>query len=490
MIAGPENIPEEDEEEGLGLARLGEWAAYGARAVRRNPLTALAALVFAVGAAGLLVWALPDRYYVEARLLAQRPDVIAILGNPGRALAFDANASTQAVAETVLGRDNLVQLIRETGLREHWRATRPPVLRLKDFFTFGRSLNDDELMEVLVATLEVRLVAWAQEGLVSISVTWNDAEMAQRLVDTALKNFLETRHMSDMAILGESISLLEEHLAEARRGIEESLQGARAVPAPIRRSAASPTPLPPATMPDPASLELARLRGSILEKRRAVEDLVSLRDRRIADLQSQLAEQRAVYAESHPAIQNLKRMIAALAQDAPQLTAVRRELEEREAGYAARGGDVADLERSGAAPGAVPSSAPTIIATLQEPRRDPGEEYARSRLTAAITRYYSIVDRLEGARIERDAARAGVKYRYLVVRPPLRPREATNRGLKQGLWTAGAFLGLVLGLAAAVARELLRGRIVQRWQVERGLGLPILAELPALALSDRRDVSA
>jgi hypothetical protein len=179
-------------------------------------------------------------------------------------------------------------------------------------------------------------------------------------------------------------------------------------------------------------------------------------------------------------VQNIRRSLEALSVDSPQLAALRQELRELETQYVRKGGTPDELDR--AAPRRSTSSAPAVIAALEGPTRDPGEEYARSRLAAAIARYYSIVDRLEALRLERDAARASIKHRFLVVRPALRPRNPMNGKVKLLVPIAGAFAGLALGALVAVALELRRGRVVQAWQVERGLGLPILAELPPASL--------
>ena len=300
-------------------------------------------------------------------------------------------------------------------------------------------------------------------------------------MDASLQNFLEMRHVNEMAVLGESISLLEARLDEAQQGLDQALVNAQAAPQKKRPPpVASLMPLPQPA--EESSLELDRLRSEINAKRRAMEDLVEFRDRRIAQLQAQLAEQKAVYAESHPVVANIERSLEALAVDSPQVGALRQELQELESLYLQKGGSPADLEQAALVRSATRSSAPAIIAALEGTNnRDPGEEYARSRLAAAIARYYSIVDRLESVRLERDAARASIKYRFLVVRPPMRPREPQNRPLKTVIRIAGPLSGLLLGALVAVALELRRGRVAQKWQVEHELGLPILAELPAEA---------
>lgn len=482
------DAPDDEDEGSIDLRPLRDWASYLWWAVRRHPLATLISVALVIASAGFVAWAIPDRYRVETKLLAQRPDAIAVLANPARAAAFDGGAATRAVADLVLRHENLVGLVRQTDLVAHWRATRPPLLRLKDRLLLG-ALDDDAWTVVLVEILESRLAAWAHDGAVSISVTWNDAEMAYRLADTALQNFLETRHVSEMAILGESISLLEARLTEAQRELEQAMREARSERAPRRPRATAPARAAASAAPTEQETSLARQRGEIEAKRRTVGDLVAFRNRRLAELQGQLAEQRAVYSDSHPVVVNLQRSLEALAIDSPQLVTLRSELRELEARYVASGGSVVDFDV--AAPNAEPpATVPAIITALERPSLDPSEEYAQSRLAAAIARYYSVIDRLEAVRVERDAARAGAKFRYLVVRPPLLPREAANRGRKRAIWAAGAIGGLLLGALVALGLELHRGRIVQPWQVERTLGLPVLAELPATVAQETRERTA
>jgi uncharacterized protein involved in exopolysaccharide biosynthesis len=121
-----QNAPEEEAAPSLDLAQLRERASYLGRAVRRHlPLVVAVAALTVLGAV-LLAWALPDRYKVEARLIAQRDDLIASLSNPGRPqLAGEDNPATSTVADMVLRRDNLLSVIRQTNLLQHWRASRP-----------------------------------------------------------------------------------------------------------------------------------------------------------------------------------------------------------------------------------------------------------------------------------------------------------------------------------------------------------------------------
>ena len=81
---------------------------------------------------------MPKTYHVQAKLLAQRNEVMTALSNPGRAVPWDADSPTRAAAETVLRRDNLISIIGITNLMEEWQRTRAPILRIKDAVTRAR----------------------------------------------------------------------------------------------------------------------------------------------------------------------------------------------------------------------------------------------------------------------------------------------------------------------------------------------------------------
>jgi hypothetical protein len=460
-----------EEEDGVGydLAAIRDWASYAWVAVRRHARAIAATIGAFTAAAALVRWSIPDLYYVEARVLAQRPDVLAVL-SPTRPLGADAVAITRSVSDLVERRENLVALVSQTDLVKHWRSMRSWTDRLEERLGLGYELDDEQARDMLVAKLEDSIEATARDSSVALGLRWEDPEMAFRLLDVALQNLLETRHVNEMAILGESISLLEARLGEAQRSVDEAMAGVRSLPPPRRPSRGG------AARRDP-SLELVRMLSVIAEKRRAMEDVVSFRNRRIAELQTRLTEQRAVYAESHPVVDNIKRSLEALQADSPQLAALRQELQQDEARYLAEGGSPADFGDSSAA--GTTSTPDALIDALAGAPRDPNEEYARSRMATSLARYYSVADRLEALRLQRDAARASIKYRYLVVRPPMRPHQPENRGLKGLVLAAGALLGAIAGVLAAVGLEVRRGRIDQPWQVERLLGLRILAEAPA-----------
>lgn len=84
--------------------------------------------------------------------------------------------------------------------------------------------------------------------------------------------------------------------------------------------------------------------------------------------------------------------------------------------------------------------------------------------------------RIDGARIEQDTARAAFKYRYSVVRPASVPKKPVKPDVAVILVLSGV-LALFSALVAGALRDWLSGRLVEPWQVERALELPVLAQV-------------
>ncbi len=98
------------------------------------------------------------------------------------------------------------------------------------------------------------------------------------------------------------------------------------------------------------------------------------------------------------------------------------------------------------------------------------------RVRDARFRYQQMVERLNAAQLDLDAARAAFKYRYNVIWPAEVPRKPFSPSAKKILG-GGAIASLLLALLAAAGIDLVRGRVVERWQIERKLAIPVIAEL-------------
>ena len=141
------------------------------------------------------------------------------------------------------------------------------------------------------------------------------------------------------------------------------------------------------------------------------------------------------------------------------------------------------LVRAGAAPeggelrasGRVPGEILNLERDLNR-SNDPSLENAKGELHYAVAKYNNILDRIDSAHLELDAARAAFKYRYSVVRPAEVPRKPKSPN-PVVVMAAGTVAGLLFALLAVVVRDLRAARMVERWQLERYLQLPILADL-------------
>jgi uncharacterized protein involved in exopolysaccharide biosynthesis len=98
------------------------------------------------------------------------------------------------------------------------------------------------------------------------------------------------------------------------------------------------------------------------------------------------------------------------------------------------------------------------------------------RVRDARFQYQLIVERVNAAQLELDAVRAAFKYRYNVVWPPQIPKSPISPNPVKILGV-GFLAVLLFAMLLAALPDLTTGRIVERWQVERGLGITVLAEI-------------
>jgi uncharacterized protein involved in exopolysaccharide biosynthesis len=465
---------DDDDLFGLTDARLA--AGFVRRSVRRRGRLAAAVFGVVVVATAALYLAWPRTYHTEVRLLAQRNLVMPALGNPHRTVPADSDAPTRLAAETVMKRENLLSVIRATRLTEEWDRTRAPILKLKDRILrpLGGAPSQEDKLEALIGLLRKKAWVSADEGTVTIGIDWRNAATACRIVERMQQNFLEERHASEVSSIADAISILEGHAAAVRGTIESAAAEVRRSPAPVARrvSFARPPSAPRAARGDPA---LTSLEVLLEGKRRAIADLEEFRQKRLAQLHTLLAEQKNTYGPAHPAIAETEQSIESISAESPQIAALMREESELVDEIRRHGGGAPAAASEAPPAGAAASSPASPTVLIPEPAAAPPLSYAQSRLKSAIAAYEDLLERLEGARIELDTARAAFKYRYGVISPaqvPKKPVSPTPIFLALGL-----VLALALGVAAAICADLRGGRIVESWQVERFLGPEVLAEV-------------
>jgi hypothetical protein len=520
-------VDAESSEEGelVNVRQVAYYALFAVGAIRRHKILAAAifVLVFAITAA--FAAALPRTYFVETKLLAQRNAVMTALSNPGRAVPWDADAPTRAAAETVLRRDNLIAIVEQTNLMQEWNRTRMPILKVKDAlgnFWRRRKLTGEEQLDQLVTLLEARMVVVAGpvgDGTVTISLLWPDAEMAYKLVESAQQMFLDARQKAETAAINESIGILERYSATLHDDITKTMaelertqkRPASAITRPAgvsvaRTVAALPSisdilpPVPTAALTSPGlgtdldDPELPRLRAAVSAKRQELASLEEARQKQLTEFQTRLSQATAIYTSTHPAVVALQRNIAALSHDSPQITSLKATMDKLESDYNRREAAAQELlqaeqakaeqerpspatqepthhavKEARTAPAAPPAEQPSTV------NRDMAD-FATIRFRLELSQLQSVLERTDGARIELAVSNAAFKYRYTIIRPPQVPKEPASPNVRMML-IAGLVAGLFLAFAAVVTKDLLSNRILETWQIERQLGLPILAHL-------------
>ncbi len=464
----------EPPEDDFDWAFVGLGALFVVHAMKRHKV-AFAAMWFGViGLSLALVVVLPKTYEVQTTLQAQRAPTISSLGS-GAPSPADIDAPAKQAAETVLRRENLVALVRQTDLIRNWRKNRAPLMRLKDalWARFFQPPSEETEVENFVGFLEQRLWVTTAEGTVTIGIRFPDPQLAYHLVEAAMLNFLEARHAAEISSIADVIFILQTRAAQARESLDEAqrelqqLREARTARLGKQRRPGTATSLPATVKP-----EIAQLVVKIAGKRRALEDLESFRRRDIDAMEARLVEMRALYSETHPLVSDTEQSLKALRQESPQVATLGRELASLTQELEQRGIDPAAQLNPGLATGM------SLRADPMDPRedQDPDIDHAKSQVRHAVDRYNAMLDRVQSAQLEQDAAQAAFKYRYVVIWPAQRPRGSVQPDPALVL-LASLVAGLFVALIGVTLLDVWPRRIIETWQVERSVGVRLLGEV-------------
>jgi uncharacterized protein involved in exopolysaccharide biosynthesis len=456
-------------------ALLRDYGGFVLRAPLRHPLLALVCFLTMMSMAVVALKVLPKRYGAQGRILAQRNPVMWTLSNPNLSRPSDWDVPARAARETVLRRDNLVALCKQTDFVDRYLRTRAPAVLVRDWLVelvTRKKKNMDERLDDLVDTLESRLwVDVSAEGTVTITFEWSDRQLTYQMVEAALQNFLEVRHATEISVVGEAISILENHTDSLQQQIEVALAQLEAKERSMRKSA-PPRRLFASRGRAPDSEDVGRLKVLLAAKQRALADLEEFRRRRLAELQTTLAQQQAIYADQHPALLGTRQAIEALSAPSPQIQTLRNEVQEMEREIVRRGGQLA----------AVPREIPTPVALNElatsslNQDEDPKLEYERGQVRLLVRQYSNLLERIDAARMEMDTMQAAFKYRYSVLSPPQMPKKPLKPNAV-ALFVSGIVGGILFAFLVSAIVDLRSGIVLERWQIERRLGLPVLAEI-------------
>ncbi|HXN31889.1 MAG TPA: hypothetical protein VN894_08510 [Polyangiaceae bacterium] len=496
--AGSDQAPAEDgESEGLDLEKLKELTGFVLRAGRRRRKLAVMTF-FTVAALGLTAAAtMPKTYSSQVKIFVQGSSGMRTLSGSNQDMNR-VDDPTKNVGNMIMRHDNLVALVRQANLADRFEEARAPALRVKDhIFTwmYGPPSDEDKL-RALVGILEKTLDIVTNETTLVITVDWPSPQMAFDLVTLVQKNFLEARYDSDLAVITDSIAVLQEHaktglekvdaaLEEYQKAVTAALPPLPSAAAPAWRGYAAPAPRPggapgastPAVDPSVSlALEEVRLKTRALEhERQALLD----------SLKQQLVQAQLTLTPMHPTVIALQQKIEAMSLPSPELL----RLKDEERSLLAQLAPVPAPSASVAPPAPAPQlfgppatgEMPPAPSASAAPQARPGLEdgptrLARSRLEAAIQTYENSMARIDAANVELDITRRAYKYRYTILTPaelPSKPKKPVAQIVGVGSVLGAILLAFLLAAIADVAG----GLVLEPWQVRRRLKLEVLGEI-------------
>jgi hypothetical protein len=444
--------PEKESGTLVDWVRVREHLGFAVRSIGRRPFVASLCLlaIAALGPVSLKV--MPKTYRVEAVVTAGQNVVVSTLADPVLRRSFELEDPAAAAHDAVLRRDNLIALSEEIGLLDRWLALRAPAVRLRDRVQeaiLGAPTREERL-ETLVDRLEKKLeveVPGAQPGApvgapkdkVRIAIEWPDAETAKLIVDVAVRRFFDGRRERELSMVRDAVAVLEARATGLRRDIDAKVAGVQKLEQSFLRNnpALSHTFRAPRGRV-PQEDELARVRTTLESRRLALADLERVRTARVEELRGELARQKTTYADQHPVVARTRELLDRHSAPSAEAEALRGEIDDE----------------------------------------DPALEYQRTELRLLLAQYTGVRERLEGARTELDASGSGFARRFGYAIPALLPRRPS--------WPipilsiAAALLGAVLfTLFVTAMLDLRSGRVLERWQLERTLGVPVIGELAA-----------
>jgi uncharacterized protein involved in exopolysaccharide biosynthesis len=488
-----DRIPDVEREQAqiFDWEQIRDYVSYVRNAVFRHWKLALGTFLVTATLGLLAAKFLPRTWHSESKLLPRRTanTIIPGLVNPERPNilnpdppnpmrpANEVDGPTKAAAEAVLRQENLIKLIKNTYLLDRWESTRPPLLRLKDSMMRLVSGPPDEAskMDAMVGTLEKKLWVGTDDGKVTIGVDWGDPQLAYELVKKAQESFLEKSKEEELNSIKDAITILEEHEKQAQEAVKEAYdefeKNFTAIMIERRRAVGDPRLLPRFGSTEQ---ELAQLRFVIRSKRRAIADARVQHNQRLTQMQDELLQAREMYAPDHPQVVEQETRVAALRQGSPQVKALEEEERQLLAEYGDLGGkslpfpdepvpDPYGLER-------------VLMGLLPAVSENPSAAVSLDRLRSRLSAQQQISKRIDAAKLELDIAAKSFKYRFTELTPAEFPRKPVKPNALV-IAIGGFVAGLLLAVFAALARDVLSGRVLESWQVERGLGVPVLAEL-------------
>lgn len=308
-----------------------------------------------------------------------------------------------------------------------------------------------------------------------------------------MRNFLEYRRLAQTSAISDSIAILDRSVQEMESQVNTTISELR------RRNTSRPVatvrrtgPVTRAALPTGPSAEttvrLARLKSALEVRQQDVIRQDTARAQLLTETQSRLSAAQTIYTEGHPTVLALRKTMAQLSRESPELAAARREAQTLELEYDALSTKVSveteNAERARATVSQQPSftsvsaRVPSVdIANLVN--GGDASEPVSLRLRVEMAQLAAVRERANAARSELSSSEVGFKYQYSILRPAQMPRGPIAPNVPMIL-AAGALFSLLLAVAVALGLDLFRGRTLETWQAERLVGVPVSPRIPKL----------
>jgi uncharacterized protein involved in exopolysaccharide biosynthesis len=455
----------------LGLGGVWLLVGFALRSLKRRWRLALGCFVGTMVLAGLFLLIMPKTYRIDTRILSHPSYIIPSLTHPNRSIPIQASEGTRGAVEIIKSRENLLGIITDTDLINGWQQTRIGLRVVIDSVRrrlFGE-LSQEDMKEALLTILEDKLWATVDKEVIIITLTWHDPVTGLEILKAAQKRFLDGSYARELNEIQETIRILEQNVAVARNNMEaaadrlETVAKSHQVGRTIRRVGPTRPRAEPASEPG-ALLEAER---DLMAKTQEIRRLEDSYDQRVRTAQAKLAEIRNALGPKHPDVINAVRDLEMQSFPPEALTNLRSEqaqLDQQVRRLQAAGGV---SSRRSEIFGSLPDIGPTV---------DPDLERALQTYRQLETVYNELMDRLDNAQVEMDAARAGFGYRYVITLPPVFPRRP-EKPQPAKVMIGALVAALALAALMALLADLRARRVLETWQIERLLGLRVLGEL-------------
>jgi hypothetical protein len=406
--------------------------------------------------------------------------VLPALGNPRRTVPTESDAPAMLAEEAVKSRESLTHIIESTNLLKllpqmiHPLTNAKEVVRAKLLGPRSESEKVDLLVKLLDKKLKVTAKD-AKEGSLNFTIDWPDKASSLLIVQAAQQRFLDKRYEQEVSLIQESIEILNKYVQNANQGIAASMAELRGLPG-VRRALPEATNYVQSMQSAAKSRSLASLQSDLQVARGIMSQQEAAYTTRVSAVQARLTDLEARFGSGHPEVAAARQALAAASEVPPALAQARAEEKRLVDQLAQLGASMPSSPDAGVELAMQRLNFERMMRERADSLEDPRITYARSKLKIATTNYEDMLDRLEAAKIELETARAAFKYRYTVVSPPQPPKRPDTPNLPL-LMIGGLICAALAALLAATARDVFSGLVVEPWQIDRQLGLPLLGEV-------------